>query len=202
MKIQILTKPLSSLLLFLLIIFLFTCKKKDNQNEIQKFLNNPNISDEEALYGISKIIFGDSLKSFKSEKNPSGNQDVTIEYGGNRAYTFYSEGNYSERIQFETVRYILLLFQSGHKRKLDSLRLSLVKPYFVKEPEVKKEILEEFEVFRVNISLNDIKQIEGWDDPKMISDKKGLTSKVTELFNQVRLNWKIELNELSRIELK
>lgn len=102
-------------------------------------IENKNISDEEALYGIAKVLFLDLLKSFKSEVNQAGKQDVVIEYGGNRANTFHSQENYSEKIQFDVVRYILLYFQSGSKRNLDNLRISLVKPYYVKEPDVKKK---------------------------------------------------------------
>ena len=202
MNLPTFNKLLSITLGFFLVSSHFFCSKKENQEDIQKYINNPNISDEEALYGISKVIFKDSLKSFKSEKNSAGKQDITIEYGGNRAYTFYSDGNYSERIQFDTVRYILLLFQSGEKRNLDSLRISLVKPFFVKEPDAKKELTEEFEVFRVSMIYSDVIQVDNWNNSQMINDKKGLNSKVTELFNQVRLRWKIELDELSRIELK
>jgi hypothetical protein len=183
--------------------FLFLCKKTERQKEISQFLENRNITDEEALYGISRIIFGDSLKSFKSEKNSSGKQDVTIEYGGNRAYTFYSEENYSERVQLDTVRFILLYFKSGQKRNLENLRISVVKPYFVKEPDAKKELTEEFEVFRVSISLAGLSNVKDWENEKILNDKKSISnSKVMELFNQVRLNWKIELNELGRVELK
>ena len=53
--------------------------------DVEKFTQNQSISDEEALYGIAKILFADSLKSFKSERNAEGKQDITIEYGGNRA---------------------------------------------------------------------------------------------------------------------
>ena len=49
---------------------------------------------------------------------------------------------------------------------------------------------------------SDVIQVDNWNNSQMINDKKGLNSKVTELFNQVRLRWKIELDELSRIELK
>ena len=180
-----------------------SCKKRDKQIEMNTIIENKNISDEEALYGISKVLFLDLLKSFKSEVNQAGKQDVVIEYGGNRANTFHSQENYSEKIQFDVVRYILLYFQSGSKRNLDNLRISLVKPYYVKEPDVKKEIMEEFEVFRVSISLNDLNTIQDWENPKLLSDNKNANNaKVIELFNQVRLKWKIELNELRRIELK
>ena len=63
--------------------------------------------------------------------------------------------------------------------------------------------MEEFEVFRVSISLNDLNTIQDWENPKLLSDNKNANNaKVIELFNQVRLKWKIELNELRRIELK
>ena len=72
----------------------------------------------------------------------------------------------------------------------------------MKEPDAKKELTEEFEVFRVSMIYSDVIQVDNWNNSQMINDKKGLNSKVTELFNQVRLRWKIELDELSRIELK
>jgi hypothetical protein len=191
-------------ILYAMIVFGFYCTHKDsNRKEIEALQNNKNISDEESLYGLAKIIFGDSLKSFKTEKNPNGKQNVTIDYGGNRAYTFYSEGNYTERIQLDTARYILLFFQAAKIRNLEELRLSVVKPYFVKEPNAKKETTEEFEVFRVHISLSEIEKISSWDNAKLLRDNKNSNnSNVAEFLNQVRLKWKIELNELNRIELK
>ena len=185
-------------------LFIVSCSKgSPNQKEILALQENSNISDEEALYGIGRIIFRDTLKSFKAEKNSSEKQDVTIEYGGNRAYTFYTEGNYSERIQFDTVRLILLYANAAKKRNLDNMRISVVKPYYVKEPDVKKEVTEEFEVFRASISVSELEKITGWNNQKLLSDNRNINNpNVIETFNQVRLRWKIELNELSRIELK
>ena len=191
-------------IILLFIFFGYSCSHKDAKNkEIEALQNNKNITDEESLYGIAKIIFGDSLKSFKTEKNENGKQNVIIDYGGNRAYTFYSEGNYTERIQLDTARYILLFSQSGKIRNLDALRISVVKPYYVKEPDAKKEVTEEFEVFRVSVLISEIEKIPNWENAKLLRDNKNINnSNVTEFLNQVRLKWKIELNELNRIELK
>lgn len=201
-----LTKLLNTFcLIFIICFFIFfsLCKKEDKNMDMEKFTQNQSISDEEALYGIAKILFADSLKSFKSERNAEGKQDVTIEYGGNRAYTFHSDENYSEKIQFDVVRYILLFSKQAQKRNLNSLRISLVKPYYVKEPEAKKEITEEFEVFRANISLSELAKVSDWDNSKLLQDTRNASNpKIVELFNQVRLKWKIEMNELNRIELK
>ncbi len=192
-----------SLALFIIFIGINCSKKYPKQKDIEALQNNQSISDEEALYGIGKIIFAESLKSFKTEKNTTGKQDVVIDYGGNRAYTFYSEGNYSDRIQLDTARYILLFSQAARKRNLEQLLISVVKPYYVKEPDAKKEVTEEFEVFRVSILLSELEKIPNWENPKHLLENKNIDNKnVTELLNQVRLRWKIELNELSRIELK
>ena len=194
----------TSVKIICIFLFIVSCSKSNsNQKEILAFQENSNISDEEALYGISRIIFGDTLKSFKAEKNSSEKQDVTIEYGGNRAYTFYTEGNYTERIQFDTVRFILMYANASKKRNLDNMRISVVKPYYVKEPDAKKEVTEEFEVFRASISVSELEKITGWNNQKLLSDNRNVNNpNVIETFNQVRLRWKIELNELSRIELK
>lgn len=194
----------TSVKIICIFLFIVSCSKgSPNQKEILALQENSNISDEEALYGIGRIIFRDTLKSFKAEKNSSEKLDVTIEYGGNRAYTFYTEGNYSERIQFDTVRFILMYANASKKRNLDNMRISVVKPYYVKEPDAKKEVTEEFEVFRASISVSELEKITGWNNQKLLSDNRNINNpNVIETFNQVRLRWKIELNELSRIELK
>ena len=92
---------------------------------------------------------------------------------------------------------------ASKKRNLDNMRISVVKPYYVKEPEAKKEVTEEFEVFRASISVSELEKITGWNNQKLLSDNRNINNpNVIETFNQVRLRWKIELNELSRIELK
>ncbi|HMV43573.1 MAG TPA: hypothetical protein PK079_18665 [Leptospiraceae bacterium] len=195
----------SFILLFLFIFsFFYSCKKTDSRlDQIHQIQSNQTLTEEESLYQMARIIFSDTLKNFKLEKNSRGANDVSIEFGGNRAYTFYSESDYKEKIQFDVVRYILLYSQVTENKNIGAIRISLVKPYFVKEPDAKKEITEEFEVFRVNISMEDIKKISGWNNPKIWNDSRNInSSNMTELFNQVRLKWKIELNELSRIELK
>ena len=49
----------------------------------------------------------------------------------------------------------------------------------------------------------EIEKIPNWENAKLLRDNKNINnSNVTEFLNQVRLKWKIELNELNRIELK
>lgn len=178
------------------------CSKKKSDPDVSEYINNQNITDEEAIYNIAKTIFKDQLKSFKSEKNTNGSQDVTIEFGGDRAYTFYSENSYSERIQFQVVRYIYLMFQNCQKRNIYNLRISAVKPYYVKEPNAKTEIVEEFEVFRASINIDKVKEIKNWENPAILREDKKMDKKLESFFNELRTRWTIEMNELYRIQVK
>ncbi|MBL0265191.1 MAG: hypothetical protein IPQ05_15325 [Leptospiraceae bacterium] len=175
----------TSVKIICIFLFIVSCSKgSPNQKEILALQENSNISDEEALYGIGRIIFRDPLKSFKAEKNSSEKLDVTIEYGGNRP-TLLCRRNQSERIQFDTVRFILLYANAAKKRNLGNMRVSVVKPYYVKEPEAKKEVTEEFEVFRASISVSELEKITGWNNQKLLSDNRNINNpNVIETFNQ------------------
>ena len=155
---------------------------------------------------MNKIFFDTSVKIIciflfiVSCSKSNSNQKEILAFQEN---SFYTEGNYTERIQFDTVRFILMYANASKKRNLDNMRISVVKPYYVKEPDAKKEVTEEFEVFRASISVSELEKITGWNNQKLLSDNRNINNpNVIETFNQVRLRWKIELNELSRIELK
>ena len=53
----------TSVKIICIFLFIVSCSKSNsNQKEILAFQENSNISDEEALYGISRIIFGDMVE--------------------------------------------------------------------------------------------------------------------------------------------
>jgi hypothetical protein len=185
--------------ILLILLFLF-CKPK-SENELHSLSINNKLANEEAILLISKKIFGDKWKNLEIEKTEQGFNQVYINYGNNIAYTFYTESNYKEKIQLEVARNLLIFSYYTRNKSIDSIRISLTKPYHVKREN--KESVEDFEIFRAKVFKKDIeKLLEENSIRYILNDDKRYTSNVKEILNQLRLAWKIELNELDRIEVK
>ncbi len=178
-----------------LILFLF-CKGPNIEFELAQLSKNKKLSAEELSYSLASKLLGNTLKNFQIEKNKDA-YDIYINYGNDRAYTFQSQNQYAERMQFDIVKLIINLFVFLKDTPISSLRISYSKPFFVKTND--REHTEEFEIFRVKVFFSDLKNISGL---KFIHDKKKMDSDIRENFNKVRLVWKIEMNETARIELK
>ena len=185
---------------FILVLLFLFCKPKSD-NELQLLSINNKLGNEEAILLISKKIFGDKWKNLEVEKTEQGLNQVYINYGNHLAYTFYTENNYKEKIQFEVARNLLIFLYYTRNKSIDSIRISLTKPYHVKREN--KESVEDFEIFRAKVFKKDIEKLLEENSIRYImNDDKQYTSNVKEILNQLRLAWKIELNELDRIEIK
>lgn len=187
-----------SILLILYIAF-SACKKKPGTEGIQ---DNPESPDEVQILKVSKTIFGDEFREAKIEKLPEGNH-VFIEYGGKSALSFRNPDTYEMETRVITAYYCWKFIRSTESRKIRSLTVSLVKPFYVRDETVKKELLEEFEVFRVKVEPERIQKLEDYkmeillptnlqdgSDPKLLFLRKLIET------------WSVELNEFKRIELK
>jgi hypothetical protein len=82
--------------------------------------------------------------------------------------------------------------------------LSIVKPFYVREEAIKKEVIEEFEIFRISLDPLKVKQLENFEtaniDSISIEGKEGEIQ--LNLLNSIIKNWKVELNEIHRVEIK
>lgn len=191
------------IIIFIIILLFPECGEDKRFVELEKIQIDKNISDEEALVNISKLVYRDYFKKSYIEKKENSNYEMTIEYGGDRALTFLSKKNYSKDVFLTASRFILEMYKYSHNRNLSVIRLSLIKPFYLKDPNLKKEMIEEFEVLRIKMDYSELKKI---IDPEKISKEDLNSSRPSdELMNTLKLiikNWTVELNELNRVEIK
>lgn len=181
------------------VIFFFIllfCKPVNKELvELENSVLNKKNSNEEIVLKISKTILKEQLKNFEYQEDL-----IYINFGSNMAYTFNSINKYSELVQFQVVRFILNFYYFAKKRNFKELRISYSKPFF--SDHEGKETISEFEIFRVKIDLREISKIKDIEKLKFLDDEKKMNSNLKEIFNQVRLLWKVEMDETKRVELK
>lgn len=193
---------LRSLILGTLLLFsLVDCKKSKKVN-LEKLVENSEIPTEIVLVEAAKQIFGNEYKEAKLEEDSGYN--VTIEFGGKTALTFLNEGKYEKELKLITALYAWKYFRYLEKRNLRVLVLSLVKPYYIHHEEINQEVIQDFEVFRIKISLSDLEKVPLWreeslDFKKADAETKERVSRILESITEV---WTVELDEFKRVELK
>lgn len=180
---------------FFIVLVLFCSPKKNEITELENFLSKQNYTNEELALKVSKTILKNKLKTFEFLDD-----SVYINFGSNIAYTFKSESNYSESIQFEIVQFILNFYYFTKQKKINEIRVSYSKPFYAELEG--KETLSEYEIFRVKLDFSDLKKIKNIEKLKFLSDEKKMNSNLREIFNQVRLVWKVEMDEIKRVQLK
>lgn len=188
--------------LLLLFLSLNACKK-GKRYQPEQLASNPNIPSEVAFIEVAKQIFGNEFKEGKIEKEKEG-YHVSIEFGGKTALTFLTEGKYEKELKLVTALYAVKYFRYMEQRNLESLTLSLVKPYYIHHEEINQEVIQDFEVFRVRLEKNDMEKVQGWKEiPLEFSKEKAeVKEEVLKVLENINLLWKIELDEFKRVELK
>jgi hypothetical protein len=191
------------LFLFCLSIALHFSSCKDKPNKIQ-VLSGSNLTDKEAIEQIVTEIYKDKLKSFKLEEIEPEKWKLTIDFGGTTALTFIPKDKYNEFMENLVALYLLKTFKNCSSRNLQEVRIALVKPFYVSDPSLPSESIEEFEIFRTRLSITELNKVTGWNHIDEFSEsKKGEPSlQVIEILQEIRKVWIIELNELKRIEIK
>ncbi|MCB1176343.1 MAG: hypothetical protein KDK36_02080 [Leptospiraceae bacterium] len=184
------------LIQFLLLLLVLQGCKKESPKKLQDIVNNPKIPDEVIFIEVAKKIFKNQFKELKFESKDN-KKVVYIDYGGNSALTFRQSTDYVKEHMKITAKYALKYFQILKNRKLETLVLSIVKPLYVKEEEINKEVIEEFEIFRVRIEFEELEKIPEWE--KIDTEDPNFEDVYMEKIIQ---KWKVELNEFKRIELK
>lgn len=181
--------------IFIFLTLLSCSKKKSDFILLEQFVNNQKISNEEVSLKVTKTILLNDLKNFEYQEN-----SLYINFGSNLAYTFNSTSNYSESIQFQVIKFILNFNYFTKKRNFNELRISYSKPFFSSQDG--KETVSEFEIFRIKIDLKELNKIPEIDKLRYLDNEKKMNSNLREIFNQVRLIWKVEMDETKRVELK
>ena len=177
------------------------CKKKENHPI--NIVDDPKIPDEIYLIELSKKILLQNFKEAKVEKTKDGSS-LVLEYGGSSALSFRNQDTYEKEMKLITANYLLKFIRYTSTRNLKLITISLVKPYYVNEESIKKEVIEEFEVYRVSLETEKTKNIKDINlvDLENVDTKSPEWESKVKVLEEIINIWKVELNDLRRIEIK
>ncbi|EMO90180.1 hypothetical protein [Leptospira noguchii] len=189
------------------ILFTNTTCQQSTKNKIQKILSDRQIPVEEKIRQTSFLLLGDRLKeieispNFSSDGSTTGSLVITLSVGGNTALTFLGQKEYKERMKLEAALLSFRILQTLKGLPVESLRVSIVKPYYVKNSEI--DSIEEFEVFRAKMEKNSLIRIQGFEtvDSFAADSYDSPEPEVLDVMVQIVRTWKVELDELNRVEL-
>lgn len=206
---QILKKILRLFYFVFILSILFTniTREQNTKNKIQKVLSNRQIPVEEKIRQTSFLLLGDRLKeieispNFAPDGSATGSLVITLSVGGNTALTFLGQKEYKERMKLEAALLSFRVLQTLKGLPIESLRVSIVKPYYVKNSET--DSIEEFEVFRAKMEKNSLTRIQGFEtvDSFAADSYDSPEPEVLDVMVQIVQTWKVELDELNRVEL-
>nr|PJZ93237.1 hypothetical protein CH379_08990 [Leptospira ellisii] len=193
---------------FFCILFLFLAGCKPNpKDEVQRIIADPHVPVEEKARQASFLLLGDRLKEIevipdiREDGTPSGKLKVTLSVGGNSALTFLGQKEYKERMKLEVALLTFRLLQTLRQLPIESFRISIVKPYYVKNSPT--ESVEEFEVFRARMERDSLDSIRGFQnvDSFAADSYDSPDPEVLDVMVQIVRSWKVELDELNRVEV-
>ncbi|WP_408611634.1 hypothetical protein [Leptospira ainlahdjerensis] len=191
-------------MLVLCILFSWVACKPSPKDQVQKILSDKQIPVEEKIRQASFLLLGDRLKEIEispSDISGSGSVSVTLAVGGNSALTFLGQKEYKERMKLEIALLSFRLLQTLKNLPIESIRVSIIKPYYVKNSPT--ESIEEFEVFRAKMEKNSLSAIQGFDtvDSFAADSYDSPDPAVLDVIVQIVQSWKVELDELNRVEV-
>ncbi|PJZ42131.1 hypothetical protein CH370_07750 [Leptospira kmetyi] len=194
------------ILLFAILIAYTGCKPTA-KDQVQKILSDRRVPVEEKIRQTSFLLLGDRLKEIEISPgvSPDGTTTdtvrVTLSVGGNSALTFLGQKEYKERMKLEVALLSFRLLQTLKELPIESFRVSIVKPYYVKNSPT--ESIEEFEVFRAKMEKNSLIRIKGFEtvDSFAADSYDSPEPAVLDVMVQIVQSWKVELDELNRVEV-
>lgn len=191
-------------ILILIVLFSMIDCKPSPKDQVQKILSDKQIPAEEKIRQTSFLLLGDRLKEIEiapGDAPGSGAVKVTLAVGGNSALTFLGQKEYKERMKLEIALLSFRLLQTLKNLPIESIRVSIIKPYYVKNSPT--ESIEEFEVFRARMEKTSMNSIQGFEtvDSFAADSYDSPDPAVLDVMVQIVQSWKVELDELNRVEV-
>ncbi|PJZ53735.1 hypothetical protein [Leptospira adleri] len=191
-------------ILILSVLFSMIACKPSPKDQVQKILSDKQIPVEEKIRQTSFLLLGDRLKEIEiapGDISGSGAVKVTLAVGGNSALTFLGQKEYKERMKLEIALLSFRLLQTLKNLPIESIRVSIIKPYYVKNSPT--ESIEEFEVFRARMEKTSMNSIQGFEtvDSFAADSYDSPDPAVLDVMVQIVRSWKVELDELNRVEV-
>ncbi|WP_061224634.1 hypothetical protein [Leptospira weilii] len=182
--------------------------KPSIKDQVEKILSDREIPLEEKIRQTSFLLLGDRLKeieispSISPTGDKTGTVKVTLAMGGNTALTFLGQKEYKERMKLEAALLSFRILQTLKSLPIESFRISIIKPYYVKNSPT--DSIEEFEVFRAKMEKNSLIQIKGFEtvDSFAADSYDSPEPEVLDVMVHIVRSWKVELDELNRVEIK
>jgi hypothetical protein len=186
------------------LVFLLSCQQSTKES-LEAWLTQDMEQKSLAMDELVRLCFHHSYK--ESEWNSDKNE-LYVEYGGSSALTFSNSKNYVPMTLLDLARKSYRTYHYGNQRGLAVLRVSLVKPFYIKNETNSDVAIQEFEVYRMKITPQVWKKIHRQNDQEIKVDPfevaendipKGEFLKVLEDLQKL---WLVELNEFSRVEVR
>jgi|JI8StandDraft_1071087.scaffolds.fasta_scaffold187163_2 hypothetical protein len=197
--------PTTSITIIMLLLGLLSQCKDNPNNQLESWLKSSHPANEVKMDELSRLTFS---SNYRSSEWKSENKELYIEYGGRSALTFSDPKNYQSMMLLDLARNSYRTYFYGKKRGLETLRISLVKPLYIKNESREEVNLQEFEVYRIQI------QPKHWEialektgdktlpDPYETNINDHPEGKLLKFLQNLPSIWKIELNEFSRIAVE
>lgn len=180
--------------------FLLFCSPS-TQEKLEDWSKNTSMANAKEWDNLVKLTFDHSYR--ESRWNPD-NQELFVEYGGSSALTFTDSQNYVPRSLLDLARKSYRTYYYGRSRGIKSLRVSLVKPFYVKNSEDPNTEIQEFEVYRAYINEETWKNLSQNQDvnPFETNEYDLPEGKFHNVLDELIKTWKVELNEFPKIEVE
>ncbi|WP_367898031.1 hypothetical protein AB3N61_15555 [Leptospira sp. WS58.C1] len=193
------------LLLALLALFQFSSCSKSPQEKVRTILSDAQLNEEEKIKMAAFALFGERLKEIdliKTQDDKGTKYEVYLGFGGTSALTFLGSEKYSDHMKLELALGTYKFLQSLQGFRFGKYRMSLIKPFFIKNGEARGA--EEFEIYRFRAEGEDLKNIEGFQETDAFSsDNYDVPSEqVVSVLKNMIDHWQVELDQFARVEIK
>ncbi|TGK07443.1 hypothetical protein EHO59_04895 [Leptospira semungkisensis] len=189
---------------FLAFVGFSNCKQTPKE-KVRAVLSNNGLSQEEKIKTVALTLFGERLKeievtSLYDEQGPK--YEIYLGFGGTSALTFLESSQYAIRMKVELALETYRFLQSLDGVRFGKYRMSLIKPFFIKNGASRG--IEEFEIFRFRTDGEELKKISGfYETDSFDADRFDSPSgQVMIVLNEMMKLWQIELDQFARVEVK
>ncbi len=199
------SKRITILFFTILLIFgLIQCKQTPKE-KVQIILSDKTLSQEDKIRQAASGLFSERLKEIEiipEPANPSNRYEIYIAFGGTSALTFLESAQYANRMKLEMALASYQFLQSLEGIPFGKFRMSLVKPFFIKNGAERG--IEEFEIFRFRTDAGKIRTLPGFKEVDSFATDRNEEpiTQVMDILKQITDTWEIELDHFSRIEVK
>ena len=194
----------STLLLASLLILSAQCKEEPSSQAILKIQDDKTLDLQSAMAKILPMVFPHLLKDWSLEQDPKTSQwKLIISYGGSTALTFSSQKEYLENTIRSHSMYNARLVAAISSLPIQEIRLSLTKPLYVKGENHPDVGIQEFEIYRTSLQVEQAKLIlKESPDISPFSDFKHQKVELIALFDKIHKTCTSELDQLRLITVE